>query len=145
MHTIKRAWAHGSRICFKVIDSDPTLIPVLGRCKFAVVPHPPAVARWFSQMHRNRKGSLWLKWPNPIWQTRGNGYPSHRQLWSRFRIQEQRRSFPQSEASTKIISDVQYLDGRMNRHSSNPLFDSRVEALGNALRGPNAQDQMSYR
>src|SRR5580658_3738552 len=73
-------------------------------------------------MHRDREGSLWLKWPNPIWQTKGNRYPSRRQLRSRFRIQEQRRSFPQSEASTKIISDVQYLDGRMNRHSSNPPF-----------------------
>jgi hypothetical protein len=130
MHTIKGAWPHSSRICFKVIDSDPTFIPVLGRCEFSVEPHPPATACWFSQMHRDREAPLRLKWLRRLWETKGDSYSSCRQLRSSGRRQEQRRSFPQSEAATKIISDVQYLGGRMTRHSSNPFFDSPTDDLG---------------
>src|SRR5271170_2879019 len=80
-------------------------------------------------MHRDREGPLRLKWPNPFWETKRNSYPCCRQLRSKFRIQQQRRSSPQSEASTKIISEVQYLGGRMYRHSSNPFFGSPIEDL----------------
>src|SRR5277367_3212233 len=87
-------------------------------------------------MHRDRKGPLRLKWPNPFWETKRNSYPCCRQLRSRIRIQQQRRRSPQSEASTKIISDVQYLGGRMNRHSSNPFPDSPINDLGECAMRP---------
>jgi hypothetical protein len=71
-------------------------------------------------MHRDREGSLYLKRPNPLRETKGDGYSSGRQLRSRFRIQEQRRSLPQVETSAKVIADVQYVGDRRKRHSSNP-------------------------
>jgi hypothetical protein len=142
MHAIKRAWAHRSGICFKVVYADPTLIPVPGRSEFSVEPHAPAGAYWFSQMHRDREAPLRSKWGHRVRETKGNGYSSCRQLRSSSRIQEQRRSFPQQEASTKVIPDVQYLGGRMTRHLSNPFSTPQQKTQATARHDPDARDQV---
>src|ERR1700756_2443928 len=107
MHTVESARSQCPRIRLEVIDTDPSLLPVIDGQESPIDPRSPALARRLPQMYGDGESSLHEYRPCRFAEARGHRDPRDRHLRSRPRSQEQRRSLAQSEAPRKVLADIQ--------------------------------------